>query len=130
MCTLYVLHQLGPMTAYIIYMQHTCMYAHKHLCMYACMYVHMNVRMYILMHGRQLERKEKREKMAAEGLEPRVYGCSHHNHCATSRHSNQPLSVLLSYSLVCMYAHTQTPHLKDEHLRLAVEMTYTCAPNP
>ena len=38
-----------------------------------------------------LERKEKREKLAAEGLEPRVSSFSHHNRCATDNHRKQPL---------------------------------------
>ena len=47
------------------------------------------------------EREEKGEKLAAEGLEPRVSDCSCHNHCATCHHSNQPLSILLSYLHYC-----------------------------
>ena len=42
-----------------------------------------------------LERKDKREKLVAEGLEPRVFVSAITT--ATSHHSNQPLSILLSF---------------------------------
>ena len=43
------------------------------------------------------EKGEKR-KAAAEGSNPVCLAVhSRHDHCATSHHSNQPLSILLSY---------------------------------
>ena len=47
-----------------------------------------NVFTQLLFKATCLERKEKREKPAAEGLKPRVSGCSRHNHCITSHHSS------------------------------------------